>query len=212
MEHTILRNDFKLPQNENEKQELINKVSVKYGEFLDTLGIDWKSKEHFTGTPNRVAKMYINEIWSGIYNKEPDVRSFKNTQKYDGMVYSGGIDIKSTCAHHAIPFFGICHIAYLPSPKGYIVGLSKLNRIAEFYARRPNTQEDLTMEIHQHIDKVCKDNLGVAITISCKHLCCQLRGVNQASEMKTSKMSGEFLSDKSLSRQEFYNFIRDWKQ
>jgi GTP cyclohydrolase I len=127
------------------------------------------------------------------------------------MVYSGGIDIKSTCAHHGVSFFGICHIAYLPSPKGYIVGLSKLNRIADFFSKRPTVQEDLTMEIHDYVNKICKDNLGCAVLLSCSHLCCRNRGVNQNSIMKTSKMSGEFLKDKSLSRQEFYDFVKDYK-
>jgi len=193
------------------KEKIISEASKHYGKFLESLGIDWQNEEHFKGTPNRVAKMYVNELWSGLFLPEPDIRSFKNTKMYDGMVYSGGIEIKSTCAHHNVPFFGICHVAYLPAKHGNIVGLSKLNRVAEYHARRPSTQEDLTMDIHNHINKVCTGNLGVAVLVSCKHLCCQLRGVNQSSVMKTSKMSGEFLNDASLSRQEFYDFVKDYK-
>ncbi len=195
-----------------EKDEIIKQAAVHYGNFLQAMGIDWKNEVHMSGTPLRVAKAHVNELWSGLFDAPPDIRSFSNEDGYDGVVFSGNIVVNSMCAHHAIPFFGVCHCAYLPAKtNSKIIGLSKFNRIVDWHSRRPNTQECLNYDIFNHINKVCEGNHGVAIMIECKHMCCQLRGVKQASVMKTSKMSGEFLNDKSLSRQEFYDFIRDLK-
>jgi len=114
--------------------------------------------------------------------------------------------MQSTCSHHAVPFVGVAHIAYIPSADGKIIGLSKLNRIVEYYARRPQVQENLTMQIHSHVDQMCEGNIGVAVMIEANHMCVQVRGVEHDSIMKTTKLSKRFLTeDKVLN--ELYQFI-----
>jgi GTP cyclohydrolase I len=116
------------------------------------------------------------------------------------------------CSHHHLPFFGVAHVAYLAKPEGKIIGLSKLNRTVEFYSRRPQVQENLTMQIHEHLDKVLEVHGGIAVMVSAKHLCACLRGVKHPhSEMKTSKLSGAFIDGDYSVRQEFYNFVKDMK-
>lgn len=196
-----------LPQTNEEKIEIINNAAKAYEAFMDALKIDWKNDPHSSNTPMRVAKAWVNDIAAGCYNDPPDVTSFENVEYYDGMVFEGGIPVKSLCSHHHSAFIGRAHVAYLPSVKGRVIGLSKLNRIVEFYARRPQVQESLTMQIHSAIDKVCEDNKGVAVMISCQHLCACVRGVkHDGCEMKTSKLSGDFMTD-SATRDEFYHFI-----
>jgi GTP cyclohydrolase I len=128
------------------------------------------------------------------------------------MVFQGGIPVKSMCSHHHLAFTGRAHVAYIPSSDGRVIGLSKLNRIVEFYARRPQIQEGLTVQIHDAINEVCEKNKGVAVVISATHTCACLRGVkHDGCEMKTSKLSGDFLDDPAT-RAEFYNFIADIKK
>jgi GTP cyclohydrolase I len=128
------------------------------------------------------------------------------------MVFQGGIPVKSMCSHHHLAFTGRAHVAYIPSSDGRVIGLSKLNRIVEFYARRPQIQEGLTVQIHDAINEVCEKNMGVAVVISATHTCACLRGVkHDGCEMKTSKLSGDFLDDPAT-RAEFYNFIADIKK
>ena len=116
------------------------------------------------------------------------------------------------CSHHHLPFFGVAHVAYIAKPEGKIIGLSKLNRTVEFYSRRPQVQENLTMQIHEHLDEVLEVHGGIAVMVSAKHLCACLRGVKHPnSAMKTSKLSGAFIEGDYSVRQEFYNFIKDMK-
>jgi len=195
---------------EKEKGLMIINASEAYGDYLDALHIDWRNDPNSCDTPLRVAKAFVGDLASGCYNAPPKITAFKNTGKYDGMVFSGDIDVKSFCSHHHLPFIGEAHVAYIPSPKGKIVGLSKLNRIVEYFARRPQVQENLTVQIHDYINKVCEGNLGVAVVVSAKHMCACLRGVKHNSTMKTSKLSGAFKKNGDT-RQEFYNFIKDLK-
>jgi len=125
---------------------------------------------------------------------------------YDGVVFQGNIDVKSFCSHHHLPFIGYAHVAYIPSEKGKVIGLSKLNRIVEYFARRPQVQENLTMQIHDYINEMTEYNKGVAVMIEAKHMCACVRGVRHDSTMMTSKMSGAFMQDAS-SRNEFYRFV-----
>ena len=157
----------------------------------------------------RVAKAFVNDLAEGCYGKGPKITAFDNLDGYDGMVFQGGIKVNSFCSHHHLPFIGVAHTAYIPSKDGKIIGLSKLNRIVEFYSRRPQVQENLTMQIHDHIDKVCEGNLGTAVMIEANHMCACVRGVKHDATMKTSKLSGEFMNYKSHARQEFYNFVGD---
>lgn len=187
------------------KDNLIKEAADKYGEFLSVLGFDWRNDPNMKDTPTRVSKMYIEEIYSGVYTEAPVITTFDNKNNYDGIVFQGSIPVISTCSHHALPFIGKAHVAYLPGTK--VIGLSKLNRVVEWFARRPQVQENLTMEIHDHLDKICESNGGIAVVIECKHLCCSNRGVKHNSTMKTAKLSGAFKNDPSC-REEFYDFIK----
>lgn len=191
------------------REAAIKEAAVHYGNFLKALGFDWQNDEHMRNTPIRVAKAWVNDLACGLFYPEPNVQSFPNTKKYDGMIFSGKIDVVSMCSHHNLPFFGKAYCAYIADPEGKVIGLSKFNRLVEWLSRRPEVQENLTMSIHDKLSNFCEGNRGVAVMIEANHMCCQLRGVRQASVMKTSKMSGEFMNDNSLSRQEFYDFIRD---
>jgi GTP cyclohydrolase I len=138
---------------------------------------------------------------------EPDVTAFPNNERYDGMVFQGGIPMKSMCSHHLLPFTGKVHVAYIPDKDGKVIGLSKLNRIVEFYSCRPQIQEGLTMQISNAIDKVCEGNHGVAVFVEAQHTCVCLRGIkHDGCSMKTSRLTGDFLDD-AATREEFYHSI-----
>jgi GTP cyclohydrolase I len=211
-----IKNNAKIPYansnvefSEEEKLTIIKEASLAYANYLDALRFDWRRDPNSIDTPMRVAKAFVNEIASGCYSKAPKITAFENVDKYSGIVFQGGIPVKSLCSHHHLPFVGKAHVAYIPSEEGKVVGLSKLNRIVEFFARRPQIQEGLTAQIHRAIDKVCDGNIGVAVMISATHTCACLRGVNHDGAcMKTSKLSGVFM-DKGPVREEFYSFVKD---
>ncbi len=159
----------------------------------------------------RVAKAFVNDLAEGVYSEPPKITAFDNIDGYDGIVFQGNITLHSFCSHHHLPFVGNAHVAYLPTPEGKVIGLSKLNRIVEFYARRPQVQENLTMQIHDHINKVCEGNIGVAVMIEANHMCACVRGVKHNATMKTAKLSGAFMENDNDAREEFYDFIRDLK-
>ena len=199
------------PLTEEQKQQMIKDAAEHYGKYMDALKIDWRNDPNSSDTPMRVAKAFVNDLAEGCYNKGPKITAFDNVDEYDGMVFQGGIKVNSFCSHHHLPFIGVAHTAYIPSKEGKIIGLSKLNRIVEFYSRRPQVQENLTMQIHDHINKVCENNLGVAVMISANHMCACVRGVKHDATMKTSKLSGVFMDNNNLAREEFYNFVGDLK-
>jgi len=183
-----------------------DKAVDAYGQFLEALGFDWTKDPHMKDTPRRVAKAWVNDLAAGCFQEEPVITAFDNDGEYDGMVCQTNIPVVSMCAHHNLPFFGYCHVAYIPDAKGKVIGLSKLNRIVDYFARRPSVQETQTMDIHNFIDKICVGNKGVALMIEANHTCCSLRGIKQNSTMRTARMSGAFLTDKD-SRPEFYKFV-----
>ena len=200
-----------LPLFETEQLSMIEEAAEHYGRYMDALKIDWKNDPNSSDTPMRVAKAFVNDLAHGCYNHEPKITAFDNVDKYDGMVFQGGIKVNSFCSHHHLPFIGVAHTAYIPSKDGKIIGLSKLNRIVEFYGRRPQVQENLTMQIHDHINRVCEGNLGVAVMIEANHMCACVRGVKHDATMKTSKLSGAFMDSTELARNEFYEFVRGLK-
>ena len=158
-------------------------------------------------TPRRVTKAWVNDLACGCFQKEPKISAFQNDGQYDGMVCQTNIPVVSMCAHHNLPFFGYAHVAYLPDKNGKVIGLSKLNRVVDFFSRRPQVQENLTMEIHEYISKLCENNEGVAVMIEANHTCCSLRGIKHNSTMRTARMSGAFHKNGDNSRSEFYKFI-----
>ena len=185
----------------------LEQAEAAYGQFLSALGFDWKNNPHMQDTPRRVAKAWVHDLAKGCYEKEPIITAFENDSEYDGMVCQTNIPVVSMCAHHNLPFFGYGHLAYLPDPTGKVIGLSKLNRVVDYFARRPSVQENLTMEIHKFVNDLCKNNLGVAVMIEANHTCCSLRGIKQHSTMRTAKMTGAFREPDNNSRNEFYKFI-----
>lgn len=194
---------------EDEKQQVIEDGAAAYAKYLDALRIDWRNDPHSADTPRRVAKAFVNDFGRGCYEEGPSVTAFDNNEKYAGMVFQGNIHVRSMCSHHHAPFMGVAHVAYIPKKNGKVIGLSKLNRIVDWFARRPQVQESLTKQIHTHIDEVCENSHGVAVMVSAQHTCCSNRGIKQDSTMKTALMSGDFLEDTSLARPEFYDFVRD---
>jgi GTP cyclohydrolase I len=198
------------PHTEEEKTEIIEKAAKAYEAYLDALGFDWRNDPNSTNTPRRVAKAFVQDLAAGCYNEPPKVTSFPSNG-YDGMVFQGGIPVKSLCSHHHLAFTGKAHVAYIPSLEGRVIGLSKLNRIVEFYARRPQIQEGLTIQIHNAVNEVCEKNRGVAVMVSATHTCACLRGIkHDGCEMKTSKLSGDFMNDAAV-RAEFYTFVANMK-
>ena len=198
------------PLTDEEKLSMIEEAAIHYGNYMTALGFDWSVDPNSAETPIRVAKAFVNDLASGVYNEQPKITAFDNVDGYDGIVFQGNITLHSFCSHHHLPFIGHAHVAYLPTPNGKVIGLSKLNRIVEFYARRPQVQENLTMQVHDHIHDVCEENIGVAVSIEANHMCACVRGVKHNATMKTAKLSGAFKKT-ARAKEEFYNFIRDLK-
>jgi len=209
---TYLRDAIKNGQyslSDKQKLAIIEEATVHYGKFLTALGVDWENDPNSSNTPRRVAKAYVNDLWKGRYEPLDSVTSFPS-DGYDGVVFEGGIPITSMCSHHHQTINGLCHIAYIPTLEGRVVGLSKLNRIVEHFSRRGAIQEQLTVAIHNAVNQICTDNIGVAVMIEATHNCVSCRGVkHQGASMKTSKLSGSFLNEDSA-RSEFYEFTKGY--
>jgi GTP cyclohydrolase I len=192
-----------------EKQIIIMAAEEAYGDFLTALGVDWKNDPNSSDTPRRVAKAYVNDLWSGRYEAMTDITTFPS-DGYDGVVFEGGIPLTSMCSHHHQTIEGLVHIAYIPAENGNVVGLSKLNRVVEHFGRRGAIQEQLTVAIQHAVDELIADNKGVAVMIEATHNCVSCRGVkHKGASMKTAKLSGAFLNDGNA-RSEFYQFIKGY--
>ena len=200
-----------MPRSDEEKEKIIEEAAYHYGQYMTALGFNWQDDPNSADTPRRVAKAFVNDLAEGCFTEPPKITAFDNVDNYDGIVFQGNIKTNSFCSHHHLPFIGQTHVAYIPGKDGKVIGLSKLNRIVEWFSRRPQVQDNLTMQIHKHIDKVCEGNKGVAVYVSANHTCAGLRGVKHDSTMKTARMSGAFLDKTDLTRQEFYDFVRDLK-
>jgi len=192
---------------DKEKQQMIEEAAEHYGKYMDALKIDWRNDPNSEDTPMRVAKAFVNDLATGCYSKEPNITTFENVNGYDGIVFQGNIKVNSFCSHHHLPFIGNAHVAYIPTTESKIIGLSKLNRTVEFFARRPQVQENLTMQIHDYIHDLCEGNLGVAVVVEANHMCACVRGVKHDATMKTAKLSGVFMDNDNQARTEFYKFI-----
>lgn len=192
---------------EQEKQEIILEAAKHYAEFLKALKFgNFETDPNMADTPRRVAKAFVEDLYQGCYNPAPKITAFENVDHYTGIVFQGNIEVNSTCSHHALPFVGKAHVAYIPSKNGKVIGLSKLNRIVEYFARRPQVQENLCQQIANYLNLVCEGNKGVAVVIEANHMCACVRGVRHDSTMMTSKLSGAFMDDQAT-RHEFYKFI-----
>ena len=194
------------PLTEKEKWVMVEEAAEAYGKFLDALGCDWRNDPNSSDTPRRVAKAYVFDLWRGRYDDMSGITAFPS-DGYDGIVQESNIPVESMCSHHHQRIGGKVSIAYVPSKDGKVVGLSKLNRIVEHFGRRGAIQEQLTVAIHNAIDKICEGNIGVAVMIDATHNCVSCRGVkHHGASMQTAKLSGCFLSE-DAARAEFYKNI-----
>lgn len=201
------------PRSQQEKENMIDNAALAYEKYMDALGFDWRNDPNSADTPRRVAKAFVNDLAEGCFTEPPKITAFDNVDNYDGLVFQGNIKVNSFCSHHHLPFIGNAHVSYIPGRDGKVIGLSKINRIVEWFARRPQVQENLTMQIHNYMNEVCTGNKGIAVLVEANHMCACVRGVKHDSVMKTARMSGAFLDNKDLNtRQEFYDFVRDLKR
>ncbi|MCB0382376.1 MAG: GTP cyclohydrolase I FolE [Psychroserpens sp.] len=196
---TPLRNDaFKLTN--DEKIDII-KDDVRH--IMETLGLDL-TDDSLNGTPNRVAKMFVNEIFGGLDpKKRPKASTFDNKYKYGEMLVEKNITVYSTCEHHLLPIVGKAHVAYISN--GTVVGLSKMNRIVDYYAKRPQVQERLTIQIVKELQRALNTE-NVACVIDAKHLCVNSRGIRDIdSSTVTSEFGGKFKEKET--KREFLDYI-----
>lgn len=192
---------------EEEKEAIIDEAADYYGKFLTALGVDWMNDPNSENTPRRVAKAYVNDLWKGRYDLMSEITSFPSN--YDGLIVETNIPVFSQCAHHHQQILGTCHLGYIPGESKHVVGLSKLNRIVEHYARRGQIQEDLTLQIFEALNVAIPDNNGIAVVVDSKHSCVSCRGVkHQGASMQTAKLSGAFLNEPEC-REEFYMYVRN---
>lgn len=168
----------------------IEMIDSHVSAILEILGLDLQD-ESIRDTPRRVAAMYINEVFSGLDpSKKPEMTLFSNNYGYKEMLLEKEITFFSYCEHHLVPFYGKAHIAYFP--KQYVVGLSKLNRLVKYAAKKPHVQERLTMEICTELQKTLQTD-DVAVVLEATHLCIASRGVEDVNSItKTSCFSGRF--------------------
>ena len=196
---TPLREDAFLLSDE----EKIERIRENVREIMLTLGLDM-TDDSLKGTPDRVAKMYVKEIFGGLHPKrKPNASTFKNKYKYGEMLVEKNITVHSTCEHHMLPIVGKAHIAYLSN--GTVVGLSKMNRIVDYFAKRPQVQERMNIQIVRELQKVLGTE-DVACVIDAKHLCVNSRGIRDVeSSTVTAEYGGKF-KDEAV-RREFLDYI-----
>jgi GTP cyclohydrolase I len=185
-------------------EEKIEKIKKDVESILQTLGMDL-TDDSIKGTPNRVAKMFVKEIFGGLNpSKQPKASTFDNNYKYGEMLVEKNITVYSTCEHHLLPIIGRAHVAYISS--GRVIGLSKMNRIVEYYAKIPQVQERLTMQIVQELQKALGTE-DVACVIDAKHLCVNSRGIKDIeSSTVTSEFGGKFKDPQT--KREFLDYIK----
>ena len=185
---------------DDEKIELIKK-DVEH--ILNTLGLDL-TDDSLKGTPNRVAKMFVKEIFGGLNPvKKPSSSTFDNKYKYNEMLVEKNIVVYSTCEHHFLPIVGKAHIGYVSS--GKVIGLSKLNRIVDYYARRPQVQERMIMQIFNELKAVLATD-NVIIVMEATHLCVSSRGIKDESSYTSTLQYGGVFNQKEF-RDDFYKMI-----
>jgi GTP cyclohydrolase I len=184
-------------------KEKIEDIAFHFKKIMETLGLDLND-DSLKGTPKRVAKMYVEEIFSGLDPKnKPKIALFENKYKYDQMLVEKNITLHSNCEHHFVPIIGKAHVAYIST--GKVIGLSKLNRIVQYYSQRPQVQERLTMQIANELKQVLETE-DVAVVIDASHLCVSARGVKDTnSSTVTAAYSGKFLEEST--KNEFLTYI-----
>ena len=199
LETPMKKDAFKVSDQEKKK-----KIAVLFEEIMDVLGLDL-TDDSLKGTPERVAKMYIDEIFSGLNPKnKPKVALFENKYQYNQMLVEKDITFYSNCEHHFVPIIGKAHVAYISS--GKVIGLSKLNRIVQYYAKRPQVQERLTNQIAEELKGILGTK-DVAVIIDAKHLCVSSRGIkDDTSATVTAYYGGAFNTSAKIA--ELQNYLK----
>lgn len=187
------------------EEQKIEKIQEHVAAILDILGMDL-TDDSLKGTPKRVAKAYVKEIFGGLNpERRPSASTFENKYEYGEMLVEKNITLYSTCEHHLLPIIGKAHIAYISN--GNVVGLSKMNRIVDYYAKRPQVQERLTLQVIEELQRILKTE-NVACIIDAKHLCVNSRGIRDvASSTVTAEYGGVFKTNETL-RKEFLSYIQ----
>ncbi len=183
--------------------EKIEQIAQHFGHIMDILGLD-RTDDSLSGTPKRVAKMYVQEIFSGLNPANfPDVKLFENKYQYNQMLVEKNILFYSNCEHHFVPIIGKAHVAYISG--GKVIGLSKINRLVQHFAKRPQVQERLTMQITKALQEVLETQ-DVAVVIDATHLCVSSRGVKDVnSSTVTANFCGQF--ENEATKNEFLKYI-----
>ena len=187
----------------SERSNMIDAAASQLEELFQVLRIDHREDHNTRDTPRRVAKMLVEETLAGRFSPPPKITTFDNAQAFEGMIVTGPIEVRSTCAHHMMPIIGEAYIGILPSARGRIVGLSKYDRVVDHFCRRLQIQEELTQQIGSYLMDLTSPR-GLAVRISATHMCKTHRGVRAThqSRMTTFCYLGEFYGDPLL-RQEF---------
>ena len=184
-------------------EEKMANIERLFGAIMEELGLDL-TDDSLRGTPYRVAKMYVKEFFQGLNpENKPSLSVFENKYQYNKMLVEKDITFSSACEHHFLPIVGKAHIAYISS--GKVIGLSKLNRIVEYYGKRPQVQERMTLQIFNELKNALKTE-DVIVVVEAEHLCVSTRGVNDKTSRTTTLEYGGKFSDTDL-RNEFYQLI-----
>lgn len=196
---TPMRKDAFVLNNEEKRA----KIAHHFEQIMQTLGLDL-TDDSLKGTPARVAKMYVEEVFTGLdpANK-PKVALFENKYRYDEMLVEKDITVKSFCENHFVPIVGRAHVAYISN--GHVIGLSKINRIVQYFSKRPQVQERLTVQVAEELKKVLRTE-DVAVMIDARHMCVSLRGVeDESSSTVTTSFHGKFKAENT--KKEFLTYI-----
>ncbi len=179
-------------------------IEKHFFEIMTEMGMDM-TDDSLRGTPHRVAKMFVKELFSGLDPKnKPKLSTFENSYHYNKMLVEADITFNSTCEHHFLPIFGKAHVGYVSS--GRVIGLSKLNRIVDYYSRRPQVQERLIMQIFNELKQALKTE-NVIVVMEAKHLCVSSRGIKHENSFTSTIQYGGIFSEKE-NRNDFFNMIK----
>jgi len=204
---SLLEDGYHRSLNDDEKWGIVSNAEKAYGEFLTALGVDWENDPNSMETPRRVAKAYVFDLWAGRYNLPTDITAFPS-DGYEGIVLERDIPIVSMCSHHHQAILGKAHVAYIPGSDGKVVGLSKLNRVVEHFARRGAIQEQLTVAVHNAIQAVAETE-NVMVLIHSYHNCVSCRGVKHfGASMVTSEVSGVFADHTKTAKAEVLEMLK----
>ncbi|GAB1397188.1 MAG TPA: GTP cyclohydrolase I FolE [Saprospiraceae bacterium] len=212
MQKTMLNNKtspqsvspIKAIANQLSESEKISKIQYHFAEIMDALGLDL-TDDSLKDTPKRVAKMFVKESFSGLDPKnKPSISLFENKYGYHRMLVEKDITLYSNCEHHFVPIIGKVHVAYIPGDK--VIGLSKINRLVQYYGKRPQVQERLTMQIAEAMKEILQHD-DVAVVIEADHLCVASRGIHDTNSMTTTSCYMGQFENKAL-QQEFLTYIK----